>query len=278
MLRPLLCLLTVAALIPAQDAPPPVAHGSFGIDFATAYFFRGIQQENQGIIAQPWIELGYGLHEADEGLRSVDLVFGLWNSLHDGPTGGAGGIWYESDFYTGLSADVGERMSVGATYTVYHSPNGTFGTVEELAFSGSYDDAGLDWSPVASGLQPSVVLAFELDGQADAGTHVGVYAQLGVEPSFAIGQLGGAEVTLSLPVTLGLSLRDYYEVAGDDDFFGFLDVGGVASAPMSFLPPGMGPWQGSVGLHLLLLGDNLETINDNDAYELIFSFGASTSF
>src|SRR5688572_4132182 len=99
---------------PVKRAEPPpnrYVKGSFGIDFTNQYFFRGILQENQGIIAQPWFALGYDLYEDDDGgvVRDVDLTFGLWNSLHDGPTGSTGGIWYESDFYTDVAVGVGEQ-------------------------------------------------------------------------------------------------------------------------------------------------------------------------
>jgi hypothetical protein len=276
-------LLFVSAVVAqAAPTPEPVASGSYGIDFTSQYFFRGIAQENQGFIAQPWWELGYSLYEgeATDSLKSVALTFGLWNSLHDGPTGGAGGIWYESDFYAGLSATFAERWNAGTTFTVYHSPNGSFGTVEELAFSLGLDDRGLWFDSIASGLQPAVVVALETDGQADAGNHVGIYAQVGIEPSFALGQFGSLDVTLAVPVTLGASLSDYYEDTngGDDDFFGYFDVGVVASSPLGFLPARAGPWVGELGLHWLLLGDNNEDRNVGDTTELILSFGLSTVF
>ncbi|MBL8750225.1 MAG: hypothetical protein JNK78_13750 [Planctomycetes bacterium] len=283
MTRFLLSTVVLTSLVVAQEqAPEKVVSGAFGIDFTTAYFFRGIQQENQGIISQPWIELGYGLYEGGEEdtMRSLGLTFGLWNSLHDGPTGSGGGtgIWYESDFYVSLTSAIGERLSVGTTYTTYHSPNGTFGTVQELAFSAKWDDREQLVPSLASGLQPSVVLAFETSGQADAGNHPGVYLQVGIEPSFTIGKLGEADITLATPVTAGFSLKDYYEVGGDDSFFGFLDIGAAMSAPLSFLPSRMGPWTGEVGLHFILFGDNTEQINDGDASELVLSFGLSTRF
>lgn len=274
-------LLPSLAFAQTQGAPSErFVHGAFGIDFTTQYFFRGIAQENQGFIAQPWFELGYGLHEGTDTLRSLDLTFGLWNSLHDGPTGGAGGIWYESDFYVGLAAALGERWTAGVTYTAYHSPNGSFGTVEEIALSLGLDDKGMFVESIESGLQPSLVLAIETDGQADAGNHVGIYAQFGIEPTFGIGQLGSLDVTLAVPVTLGCSLSDYYEdqTGGDDNFFGFFDVGVVASSALPFLPARMGPWVGELGLHWLLLGDNLEARNGGDTSELILSVGVSTSW
>lgn len=277
-------VLLLAAPLLAQDRPPqppppePVLHGALGLDFTTAYYFRGIQRENQGIIGQPWIELGWDLYEADEGLRKLDLVVGQWNSLHDGPTGGAGGVWFESDFYVGLRAAVGDQLSLGATWRTYHSPNGSFNTFQEMAFSVAVDDSADPWLPIAGGLRPSALIAFETAGQADAGTQSGIYAQLGIEPTFALGDVAGLDMTLAVPVALGLSLRDYYEVNGDDDVFGYLDVGAEVSAPLSFLPARMGPWRGRAGLHLLLLGDNNEQRNNGDSAELIFSLGFSTTF
>jgi hypothetical protein len=255
--------------------PLKVVSGSFGIDFTTQYFFRGILQENQGVIGQPWIDLGYGVLEGAGWLRDLDLKFGMWNSLHDGPTGGAGSIWYENDAYVGLAATLGERVSVGTTYTVLSSPNGGFGTVEELALTGTFDDRGLLF---ASGLRPSMALVFELDGQADAGNQLGTYLQLGLEPSFAIGTL--ADVTFAVPVELGLSLHDYYEQpgGGGDDFFGFLDVGISASTALSFLPERAGPWRAKLGLDFVTLGDSNQQRNADQASEWILSFGLSTSF
>jgi hypothetical protein len=277
------CLVLSSALLGQETVPAKAAGGSMGIDFTNQYFFRGIARENQGIIAQPWLELGYGLWDGSESIKNLRLTFGLWNSLHDGPTGAdnGNGIWFESDFHAGLAATLSERWSVGATYTAYHSPNGLFGTFEEVAFALGLDDKNLITDAVASGLQPTVVIAIETDGQADGGNHVGIYGQLAIEPSFALGKLGQLDVTLAVPVTLGLSLSDYYQdvtTGGDDDAFGFFDVGVVASSALPFLPSRMGPWSGELGLHWLLLGDNNEERNVGDTSELIVSFGLSTTF
>lgn len=289
--------LVLSSVLTAQDPPPKVVNGSLGLDVTTQYFFRGILQENQGLIVQPSIELGYGLFEGDGdgSLRTLDLTFGLWNSLHDGPTGGTGGIWYESNFYVGLEASLGDRLHAGVSYSVYETPNGgttiaaqgrTFSKqnrpVEEFVFTFDYDDRGLWTESIAGGLQPSFVLAFEIDGQRDVATggHTGTYAGLGIAPAFVVGQLGDGDLTLTLPATLGLSLGDYYErgTGGNDDFFGYLDLGAELSAPLSFLPARMGPWEGHAGLHLLVLGDNNELRNSGDPTELILSFGMSTKF
>lgn len=277
--------LALSPLIRAQDpsprqiVPEKVVNGSFGVDFTSAYYFRGILQENQGVIAQPWVELGYNLFTAedDSTLKSIDLTFGLWNSLHDGPTGSADGIWYESDFYASLSAGLDERVTLGTTYTSYTSPNASFGTVQELAFSIGLDDSDLFGNSFS--LKPSFLFAFELTGQADAGATRGKYAQLGIEPSFSAGKIGDLRITITLPVTVGLSMKDYYEFGtGSDKTFGFVDAGIVASSPLTLLPSRMGPWDASLGLHAVFLGDSTKALNHDEGTELIVSFGLSTTF
>ena len=71
---------------------------SAGFDVTTEYLFRGIFQEDQGAIVQPWFEIGVDLFKSDGPIRSAALTFGLWNSLHSGPSGsgsgGPGGWWW----------------------------------------------------------------------------------------------------------------------------------------------------------------------------------------
>src|SRR6185436_9838115 len=155
----------------------------------------------------------------------------------------------------------------------YSSPNGSFNTVQELAFTATLDDKALLVDAVDRGLQPHATIAFELSGQRDNGNDHGIYFELGVAPAFAIGQLGSMALTLTVPATIGLSLGGYYEdlTGGGDELFGYFDVGAVVTAPLDFMPARSGPWQGEVGLHLLMLGDNLEQRNNGDTSELILS-------
>lgn len=268
------------ALRAALEAPA-IVHGALGVTFTNEYLFRGIPQEDRGAIAQPWVELGFRLHPGQPGdlMRNVELTTGIWNSLHDGPTGSAGGgtAWYEADVYAGLSVQLGDRWTVGALYTVYHSPNGRFGTVEEVGGSLAFDDSEL-WSPIA--LQPSLLVAFEVDGQADAGRHTGIYAEIAVEPRVALGGVDGFEFELLLPLKVGLSVRDYYErpAGGGDKAFGYLDAGLVLAATLSGLPDPGRPWTVEVGMHYLVLGDTNETRNSGDDHELLATFTLGTTF
>jgi hypothetical protein len=264
----------------AHDAPRHGPKGAFGVDFTTQYFFRGLQQENQGVIAQPWLRLGYDVHESNEGLRDLDLTFGLWNSLHDGPTGGADGPWFESAFDVDLAAQLEDRLHLGAAYVAYTSPNDSFDNIQELQFRARLDDKAMWFESIESGLQPSMTIAFELNGQRDFGDDRGIYLQAGIAPFFGVGNLGDAPLTLTLPVMAGFSLGDYFEEVGggNDEFFGFFDVGAELSCPLQFLPVRMGSWDAQAALHWLVLGDNAEERNQGDASELVLSVGVGTRF
>ena len=152
--------LLLSCTVLAQDNPSfeeraaaraAAFHGSLGLDFTSQYFFRGILQENQGIIAQPWINLSMDmLEESDTGLQTMKFIMGQWNSLHDGPSGvGASNTpaWYESRFYVGVEGQIADRYHPSLRYNIYSNPNGSptgFGRpVQELEFGLRFDDTGV---------------------------------------------------------------------------------------------------------------------------------------
>ena len=293
---PTLFALFLAPVLVAQDPPRAngargaaqnrYAKGAWGIDLTNQYFFRGILQENQGLIVQPWAEIGYDLYESEDAVRDLDAKFGFWNSVQEEP-GGNGGDWYESDFYLDTGMQFRDRWQFNARYTAYTSPNNAaffgqrFGVVQELSFRAAFAD---DKEPLIgifeNGLRPHVLLAIELDGNRDAGFDEGIYLELGVEPLFQlIAEDQSFPLKLAVPATLGLSLTDYYEdINGNDDFFGYFDVGGELSTPMKFMPDRLGKWDATLALHWLLFGDNLEGFNNGDTTELVLSIGMATTF
>lgn len=289
----------VAPPAPAARATDETAKGRFGVDYTSQYFFRGIRQESKGLILQPWAEIAWSLVDGNDSLRSLDLTIGTWNSLHSGPTGGGNGVWYEGRGYVDLAAAVGEKWTFGMRYTGYGNPNGAgpvdgvdgFGSVQEIAFRAQLDDRGYLGDVIDGGLQPYAMVAFETDGEREyyfgdeIDANNGIYGEFGLTPSFNTG-IGDDDLRVHMPIKLGVSLSDYYQDSGTgkDEHFGFLDVGLEVRQPLKFLPNRMGPWQGVVGVHALLLGDNCEERNvgtpggNGDEIEFILNVGLSTSF
>lgn len=275
------CLL--AGAIVSMNAATVVAQGSGdpnpgavtftgGVDVLNAYFFRGIWQDDTGVIAWPYGDLGFSLFSGDGGIKSVGANVGLWNSLHTGSAGTdgpSGKLWYESDFYATLGFGFGGGTSLGVTYTAYNSPNGMFGTVKEISVKLAVDDSGV-LGPAA--VKPYMVLARELDGQADGGVNKGTYLELGVGPG-----ISGSKASLTVPVRLGLSLGDYYEGPTGDETFGFVSVAGVVTVPLSGMPTTFGSWNIHGGVEFLMLGDRNEAVF-GDSSHVIGSVGIGLSY
>lgn len=251
---------------------------SFALDVLVTnqYFFRGIVQETEGVITQPSATMAVDLGEA--GGASYSLFGGIWNSFHDRGTGATDpddfvSRWYEFDLIAGVSAEAG-RWTGSAAYTLYASPNGAFGSVDELAATVGFDDEGL--LPVA--LAPWATIAFEFgENEADGGSGQGIFLGLGVAPSFALLEEGPHPVSIAIPAEIGLSLKDYYERAGSDDFFGYFRIGAEATVGLP-MQPGLGEWTASAGVSLLVLGDNTSDINSGDSTEVQVYGGISAAF
>ena len=278
-----LCGFLLTGMVSAVTEAPVSAQGSAdpnpgaltltaGFDFANAYFFRGIPQDDTGVVMWPYGDLGFALFSGDGALKSVGINVGTWNSLHTGSAGSdgpSGELWYESDFYSTLALGFGKGTNLGVTYTAYNSPNGGFGTVKELSFRVTVDDSG---ALGRFALRPYALLAQELDGQADGGANEGTYLELGVGPGFSI-----PRATVTVPLKVGLSLSDYYEGLTGDETFGFFSIGGVVTVPFTSAPTRFGSWNIHGGVEFLMLGDRNEAVF-GDGSHVIGSIGIGLSY
>ena len=236
------------------------------MDASNAYLFRGIPQDDTGLILWPAADLGVALRSGGGTVRSVTVSVGMWNSLHTGITGldgPSGKLWYESDFWTGVNVGFGGGVNVTATYTAYTSPNGAFPSVKELSFKAS--------APVL-GTNPYALVAFELEGQADGGSVEGRYLELGAAPGVRV-----AGLAVAVPVRLGLSLDGYYEGQSGDERFGFFSVGANVSVPLSSERSRYGRWNVHGGAEYVRLGDsNALRLGDNT--KVVISAGIGFSY
>lgn len=246
----ILCGVGVGSAM-AQAAPAPAKPNggaitlTSGLDVPSVYYFRGIRQEaNPKLTLFPYGDGGIALFSGNGAIKSASVNFGLWNSLHGGSTGSEGPskqMHYEEDFYSTFTLGLTKGMSVGATYTAYTYPNQGAAPVKEVSLKLAQ----------AGKIAPYGVVAFELSGQADAGTKKGTYLELGVAPNWPIGH----GLTFAIPAKVGLSLRNYYETANGDQKFGFFDLGGLLTVPITAIPPSFGAWNVHGGVDYLRLGN-----------------------
>jgi hypothetical protein len=259
--------LTIATPAPAMaqgaaDPNPGALTFTGSVDFPTLYYFRGIRQETeQKLTMWPYGDIGFALSSGEGAIKSSAINFSVWNSLHTGSSGSqtdGRSSHYEEDFLATLTLGFAQGMSLATSYIAYTSPNGGFATVKEL-----------DIKVAKSGMiAPYGLIAFELSekGQADGG-HLGdgkkgTYVELGVGPNWP---LAGGKATLTIPLKLGMSLKDYYEspIDGEDKKFGYFDIGALVTFPLTGIPSQFGSWNIHGGADVLVLGDTTEAFNIN---------------
>jgi hypothetical protein len=265
-----LSVMSAAVPASAQDTPPAVVVTG-GLDFVNQYSFRGIRQNSEGVSIWPYVDFGFTPFRGDGGLKSVGINIGSWNASNsqiNTADFGTGNKWYESDVY----ATVGFGFSQSAlafTYTSYTSPADLFTHVKELAVKLSYDDSG---ALGAAALKPYGLIAFELATepgryQADAGLEAGRYLELGIAPGIT-----GSRASLAIPVKVGLSVGNYYELDGVDNKFGFFSVGGLATVPMG------SHFNVHGGVEFQALGDTTKALNGGDGSQAIGSIGIGFAY
>ena len=255
-----------AAAQTSGDPNPGAITLTGSMDASNAYLFRGIPQDDTGLILWPAADLGVALTSGGGAVRSVTVNVGMWNSLHTGVTGTdgpSGKLWYESDFWTSVGVGFAGGVNVAATYTAYTSPNGAFPSVKELSFKAS--------APVR-GTNPYALVAFELSGQADGGSVEGRYLELGAAPGVRV-----AGLAVAVPVKVGLSLDGYYEGQSGDERFGFFSVGANVSVPLSSERSRYGRWNVHGGADYMRLGDS-NALRLGDNYKVIISAGIGLSY
>ena len=271
-----LAATALAAPAFAQTAPPAPNTGNIsvalGADIVTSYIFRGFEQENQGLIIQPYVEVGAPL-----GDTGVDLTVGTWSSIHSEGTGHDGGggpsRWYEADLYASLGYELTDKIGVSVGYTGYFYPNGAFDSIDELNFGIAYDDSELmgDWS-----ISPYAMVAVEV---RDGGGEEGTYLELGGELGAPFIQSEDLPVEFSFPLAIGFSLDNYYESDGGNELFGFLLVGAAATMPLDqYIPSSYGTWAVSAGVDLIYVNDDAGLLSDGDDFEFVGKIGIGMEY
>ena len=244
------------------------------VDVANRYVFRGVRQNSNGVVTWPQVGAAAGVLSKKGPVERLAITGGFWNSLHTGDTGSGGPAerpWYESRLSGGLIVEFGGNVSIATSYTTYVSPNDLFSTAKELGVRVAFDDRA---RLRGAALQPYALVAFELGadtgrGQLDGGLHAGRYLELGASPGYVIGR-----ARLTVPIKVGLSLHDYYELGDRDYRFGFASLGGAVSVPVGGTTP-VGQWDVRAGIEVYRFGTTTRLFNGNDRVDTVASVGVA---
>ena len=201
------------------------------------YFFRGLLQSDHGFIWQSNSNLDVALYDS-KAFRLM-IPVGFWFSVHPGDkakTGKGPAAWYESRLSGGLAAE-GRGYRADLRLVVYSSPNGSFEDVYELMLKVDlFDDVVFAKGDDASffrGFFPSITIADELKGARD-GRDRGAFAEIAVAPRMRLWATKDVLIDAVIPVAVGLSLANYYQLVDFKDTKPTNHVLGYASAGLLF--------------------------------------------
>jgi hypothetical protein len=246
--------LSLTSSVSAQEALGSRVNGLVSLDVSDHYITpRGLNVENQGVVAQPLTLLFWKLKSDPKGaLTDVTLTTGMWNSFHSHASGFRPTGWNEIDPILGLTFKFKNRMKVDATTTSFYTATDSYVTSTHLDLKLTYNDA---WKENFS-LNPYVEHWTELNNKATvqfnpATSSEGMYMSVGATPTFTF---GNAKVEVDTAANFVSS--DFYQ-----RFDGSNGGSGLAvfstypkiSTPLKFLGAGYGAWTayaGVVYLHL----------------------------
>ena len=228
--------------------------GDLGVTMITQYISRGLVLENQGVIAQPYLDLYFKLYEGTGFINKVTFNLGLWDDINSHVQNQVTTVrnWYESDYTAGFTVTMAKNFSATLSYFEFDSPSSNFDTARSINLNLAYDDTDLLG---AFAIHPHVTILAELNSTGAAGLDGhGYYFELGIAPSYTFAKGSTYPVTFSVPITVGLGDDRFY----NGDNFGYVSTGAQLSVPLAFIPSCYGAWTFSGGYTWYYLGDQLQ--------------------
>ena len=251
--------------------------GDIGVNFVTAYYSRGIIQENQGVIAQPYLDLYLKLYEGTGFINKVTIGAQLWSSIHENRTAAAPGSelseWYEFDYYVPLAVTFAKNFTLTTSYYEFDYPAANnIEPQRSVNFNLAYDDTDI-LGPFA--LHPHATVLYNFQGVAGLGQTSALYYEFGIAPGFCLLKDSMTPLTFSFPLTIGL---------GDDHFYpnepyGFFSAGLTVAMPLKFVPECFGTWTITGGATYMNLGQATAAVNSHqDEHIVIGTAGIGMAF
>lgn len=231
------------------DVNTSALHVDLGVDFTNADFFRGVRQPVSSPTFQTYADVHF------EPIKIGDLTLGSYVGTRNGGAekshNGAPLTDYLQEIFVGGTARC-QAWSVDFGYAEHHSPDGTFGTQNEIGARFDYDDSEMAKSMhLPLSLHPHVAIFKELIDQNAGGSFrsepqtLNSYVEIGIAPQTRIklGDNNAWSINVAVPVTLGMSWDNYYSLVPGvkSSPFGFTSVGILGSISLP-VPSNLGAW------------------------------------
>lgn len=262
-----------------ETATKSAITGDLGVNFVSEYISRGVIQEKQGLITQPYADLFYSVYEGTGVIDKVSLNLGVWGSFHSKSTGAKPSSdvrsFYEFDYVPGVSVTFLKNWTATASYAEYMSPSAAWDVSRNLSLNLAYNDTDLLG---AFALHPHVAYLRELQGSAPYGATIpgqsnsghGNYYEVGIVPALpAFGP-----VTVSFPVNVGFGSNNFYL---ENKGFGYFS-GGVNASVALPVPAKFGTWALNAGVTYVRLNETNADFAASDKNRMVWQAGIGATF
>jgi len=253
--------LPAAVETPAEAEESPLTLDA-SIKYVTAYFFRGYNYGDEGLILQPEATASYEIEVNDN--LTITPSFNVWNNVTDQHYS-EWDHWDEIDLTPGVDITTG-RLTLSLQYIYYHSPAQNWEDIHELGAVVSYDDSEQLGLPIA--LNPYVGYFQEI---VNKGGDEGTYMEIGMEPTW---QPEKCPVEFNFPIAVGLGLHEwYFNDEGKQETLGYASGAIVCTYKLNdhlYTNAGV--------RYIHLIADNVVDGNDGTENQFIGSIGVGYTF
>jgi hypothetical protein len=248
---------------------------SGGVDYLTQYMYRGYNTVPSGLIIQPYVDFAYTVFSSDD--FAITPHVGVWGDFTEKSGPHNPKHWAEGDITAGIGFDYKHwNLTIDYNYQGYpskYAPGGEISEIQELQFLLTYDDSHcFDKVPLLASTNPHVSYIHEIKDLNDHDNNK--YLEFGIEPTFEEFNVASLPVTISIPLTLGMSTDSYYtNDGGHNEVIGYWVAGIKATIPLP-VPEKFGSW--SVVLecdYLSLQAQSVRDANTGDRDDIIGRIG-----
>jgi hypothetical protein len=275
-------LSAITSNVFGQDAVPSGLRwrdpsGEFEVAVMDKYIYNGYVIQDQGPIVQPYFEIAEEFWNGSGFLSSASATFSLFGSFQSredgaGHTSAPGSWLYEIQVNAGLEFVLGKQLTVDLSYVRFESPINAYVPANAVELKLTWNDKNI---PGWFSVKPHVTWLAALPFRWSADQGDGNYFEIGIEHEWTLPKTALGEITLKVPVTIGLGDDRYYP----GDRFGYAALGVSASTPLPFLGDRYGKWTLAVtGTYYRLGNAPAELSNDGDRNQAVVSLTLSSEF
>ena len=257
--------------------------GDLGVNFVSEYITRGIVEENQGVIAQPYADVYFRLYKGDGAINNVTLQLGGWSSLNQHnnlvPNSQWGTKnWFEFDYTAAVAVTFLKNWTSTLSYIEADYPSNGFDSNRNLQLGLAFNDA--DYLGVFA-LHPHVNVLYTMNTSptGSAGIKKGSwYYEVGVAPSYTFLKDSRYPITATLPITVGLGdASGFYGGYNGDNIYGYFTTGVNVSVPLAFIPTCYGAWTTNAGFNYYNIGNSAAAYSGSGANGVVGATNGSNN-